>query len=142
MPCPEDWPCGTGKKVVVLESKLVGSGNSGRHTGEMTTWKKAQYASMHSYYDKPTVAKIAESHKAAIQHVEKVSPNSLVTVALLGTKPVFLRVFWHAFLASLQGEPTVCLKYLECLECSSFLCKSAKRTNCMPKYLKHLPSAQ
>lgn len=61
----------SGKSVVVLESKLVGSGNSGRHTGELTTWKKAQYASMHSYYDKTTVGQIAESHEAAIQHVEE-----------------------------------------------------------------------
>lgn len=60
-----------GKKVVVLESKILGSGNSGRHSGEMTSWKKAQYTSMHSYYDRDTVVKIAESHKAAIQHVEE-----------------------------------------------------------------------
>jgi len=50
---------------------VQGSGNSGRHTGELTTWKKAQYASMHSYYDKPTVVQVAESHQAAIQHVEE-----------------------------------------------------------------------
>jgi len=27
---------------------------------------------MHSYYDKPTVVQVAESHQAAIQHVEEV----------------------------------------------------------------------
>jgi glycine/D-amino acid oxidase-like deaminating enzyme/nitrite reductase/ring-hydroxylating ferredoxin subunit len=62
----------SGKSVVVLESKVVGSGNSGRHTGELTTWKKAQYSSMHQMYDKETVVKIAESHEAAIRHVEQI----------------------------------------------------------------------
>lgn len=62
--------------MVVLEARLVGSGNSGRDTGNLTAWKRQSYSSLLSLYDKPTTAAVAESHKHAIDHIEKV-PNHI-----------------------------------------------------------------
>jgi glycine/D-amino acid oxidase-like deaminating enzyme len=83
----------SGKKVVVLEAKVVGSGNSGRHTGELTTWKRHQYSSLHELYDKDTIAGIARSHKAAVQHVQKVVSDENIDC---GLKKVDAMVFTYA----------------------------------------------
>ena len=66
-----------GKDVVLLEARLVGAGNSGRHPGDLTAWKRCQYTSLHQLYDKETIAKVAQSHKAALQHVQQVHLASL-----------------------------------------------------------------
>jgi len=62
----------TGKKVVILEAKIVGAGNSARHLGDLTTWKRHLYSTLFSLYDKPTISSIAKSHKYALDYVEKV----------------------------------------------------------------------
>lgn len=52
--------------MVVLEARVVGAGNSGRHTGELSAWKRHQYSSLHQIYDAELIKQIAASYSAAV----------------------------------------------------------------------------
>lgn len=59
----------TGRDVVLLESKVVGSGRSGRNEGTLTSWKKCQ---MHNLSGK-VAAEAAQSHLAAQSFIKEAS---------------------------------------------------------------------
>ena len=92
-----------GKEVVVLEAKVVASGNSGRHTGDITTWKRQQYSSMLELYDKDVVTKIAQSHKAAVQHVEQVCCLLCPLLRLVGNYSPHTNIY----LAFIEGKSAI-----------------------------------
>lgn len=61
-----------GKKVAVLESRVVGAGQSGRDTGEISTYNNHTYKKLDSLYGSTKTQQIAESQKAALEFVEEV----------------------------------------------------------------------
>lgn len=60
-----------GKKVAVLESRVVGGGQSGRDTGEISTWNKHTYKELEGLYGSDKTKTIAASQKAALEFVEQ-----------------------------------------------------------------------
>ena len=60
-----------GKKVVVLESRVIGGGQSGKDTGEISTWNNHTYKKLESLYGAERTQRIAASQKAALQFVEQ-----------------------------------------------------------------------
>lgn len=60
-----------GKKVAVLESRVIGGGQSGRDTGEISTWNNHTYKKLDSLYGSDKTKQIAESQKAALEFVEQ-----------------------------------------------------------------------
>ncbi|KAL3131019.1 hypothetical protein ABBQ38_000341 [Trebouxia sp. C0009 RCD-2024] len=61
-----------GKKVAVLESRVIGGGQSGRDTGELTTYNTHTYKRLESLYGPEKTTRIAASQKAALEFVEDV----------------------------------------------------------------------
>ena len=61
-----------GKKVAVLESRVVGGGQSGKDTGEITTYNTHTYKRLESLYGAEKTSRIAASQKAALEFVEDV----------------------------------------------------------------------
>lgn len=61
-----------GKKVAVLESRVIGGGQSGRDTGEISTWNNHTYKKLESLYGPEKTTRIAASQKAALEFVENV----------------------------------------------------------------------
>ena len=55
----------------MLESRVVGGGQSGRDTGEISTWNNHTYKKLESLYGAEKTKQIAESQKAALQFVEQ-----------------------------------------------------------------------
>ncbi|MDQ3017529.1 MAG: FAD-binding oxidoreductase, partial [Bacteroidota bacterium] len=60
-----------GKKVVVIEDGLIGSGETGRTTAQLVTALDDRYADLEKIYGEEDTRMIADSHKAAITFVEK-----------------------------------------------------------------------
>ncbi|MGQ0827589.1 MAG: FAD-dependent oxidoreductase, partial [Bacteroidota bacterium] len=60
-----------GKKVVVVEDGYIGSGETGRTTAQLVTALDDRYYDLESIYSEETVKLIAESHKKAIDFVER-----------------------------------------------------------------------
>src|ERR1043165_9142815 len=61
----------TGKKVVVLEDGLIGSGETGRTTAQLVTAFDDRYYEMERIFGEAKTKLIANSHKAAIDFVEQ-----------------------------------------------------------------------
>lgn len=59
-----------GKKVVVIEDGLIGSGETGRTTAHLVTALDDRYTDLEKIYGAEDTRLIAESHKAAILFVE------------------------------------------------------------------------
>ena len=56
----------------MLESRVIGGGQSGRDTGELTTYNTHTYKRLESLYGPEMTTKIAASQKAALEFVEDV----------------------------------------------------------------------
>lgn len=61
-----------GKKVAVLEARVIGGGQSGKDTGEISTWNNHTYKRLESLYGAEKTTRIAASQKAALDFVETV----------------------------------------------------------------------
>jgi len=61
-----------GKKVAVLEARVIGGGQSGKDTGEISTWNNHTYKRLESLYGAEKTTRIAASQKAALDFVESV----------------------------------------------------------------------
>ena len=61
-----------GKRVAVLEARVVGGGQSGRDTGEISTWNNHTYKRLEQLYGTEKTALVAASQKAALEFVEEV----------------------------------------------------------------------
>lgn len=59
----------TGKRVVVLEGRVRGAGQSGKDTGELLAWNNHQFNTLQQAYGDKLVAQVAQSHHAAIAAV-------------------------------------------------------------------------
>lgn len=55
----------------MLESRVIGGGQSGKDTGEISTWNNHTYKNLESLYGADKTQQIAESQKAALQFVEQ-----------------------------------------------------------------------
>lgn len=66
-----DW-WHSGKKVAVLEARVIGGGQSGKDTGEISTWNNHTYKRLESLYGAEKTTRIAASQKAALDFVESV----------------------------------------------------------------------
>src|SRR5436190_23894395 len=62
----------TGKKVILVEDGYIGSGETGRTTAHLVTALDDRYYELERIYGKEDVRTIAQSHRAAIDFVEKV----------------------------------------------------------------------
>jgi glycine/D-amino acid oxidase-like deaminating enzyme/nitrite reductase/ring-hydroxylating ferredoxin subunit len=60
-----------GKKVVVIEDGLIGSGETGRTTAHLTSALEERYFEYEKMYDEKTAGLLAESHQAAIDFIER-----------------------------------------------------------------------
>lgn len=58
--------------MAVLESRVIGGGQSGRDTGEISTWNNHTYKKLESLYGPEKTTRIAASQKAALEFVENV----------------------------------------------------------------------
>lgn len=56
----------------MLEARVVGGGQSGRDTGEISTWNNHTYKRLEQLYGSEKTAGIAASQKAALKFVEEV----------------------------------------------------------------------
>ena len=56
----------------MLESRVVGGGQSGKDTGEITTYNTHTYKRLESLYGAEKTSRIAASQKAALEFVEDV----------------------------------------------------------------------
>lgn len=54
----------------MLESRVVGGGQSGRDSGELSTWNNHTYKRLESLYGAEKTTRIAASQKAALEFVE------------------------------------------------------------------------
>ena len=61
-----------GFKVVIIEDGLIGSGETGRTTAQLTTALEDRYYEMEELFGEQDTKLIAESHKAAIDYVESI----------------------------------------------------------------------
>ncbi|CAL8472081.1 g11623 [Coccomyxa elongata] len=59
-----------GKKVVVLEARTRGSGQTGRSTAHMMTWNKNSYHKVEKQFSTDSMTQVAQSYLAAIEFVE------------------------------------------------------------------------
>ena len=59
----------TGKRVVVLEGRVRGAGQSGKDTGELLAWNNHQFSTLQHAYGNKVTAEVAQSHQAAISAV-------------------------------------------------------------------------
>lgn len=64
-----------GKKIVLVEDGLLGSGETGRTTAHLVTALDDRYYRLEEIFDKETVKTIAQSHMAAIDFVERTVKN-------------------------------------------------------------------
>ena len=62
----------SGRKVIVVEDGLIGSGETGRTTAQIVTALDDRYFHMEETFGKNQTALIAESHKTAINFIEEV----------------------------------------------------------------------
>lgn len=67
-----------GKKVVLVEDGLIGSGETGRTTAHLVTALDDRYYNLEKIFGKEDVRLIAESHKAAIDFVENTVKNEAI----------------------------------------------------------------
>ncbi|GLC34638.1 hypothetical protein PLESTB_001239700 [Pleodorina starrii] len=61
-----------GKRVVVLESRLVGSGSAGRGLGQLSTWVNDTYREVERIAGLERARQVAEAHAAAVAFVRQV----------------------------------------------------------------------
>lgn len=61
-----------GKKVAVVDDGAIGSGESGRTTAHLTYALDDRYYELENLHGKEGARLIAESHKAAIEHIESI----------------------------------------------------------------------
>jgi glycine/D-amino acid oxidase-like deaminating enzyme/nitrite reductase/ring-hydroxylating ferredoxin subunit len=61
----------TGKKIILIEDGFIGSGETGRTTAQIVTALDDRYFNMEKIFGKENTALIAESHKTAIEFIEK-----------------------------------------------------------------------
>lgn len=59
----------TGKRVVVLEGRVRGAGQSGKDTGELLAWNNHKFSTLQHAYGDKLIAQVAQSHRAAIATV-------------------------------------------------------------------------
>lgn len=81
----------SGKKVIVIEDGNVGSGETGRTTAHLTSALDDRYYELERVYGEKNTRLIANSHKAAIDFIEK-------TVLNLNIECNFERLFGYLFL--------------------------------------------
>lgn len=81
----------SGKKVIVVEDGNVGSGETGRTTAHLTSALDDRYYELERVYGEKNTSLIANSHKAAIDFIEK-------TVLNLNIECNFERLFGYLFL--------------------------------------------
>jgi glycine/D-amino acid oxidase-like deaminating enzyme len=62
----------SGRKVIVVEDGLIGSGETGRTTAQIVTALDDRYFHMEETFGKKNTALIAESHKTAINFIEEI----------------------------------------------------------------------
>lgn len=60
-----------GKKVVLVEDGFIGSGETGRTTAQLVTALDDRYTDLQKVFGEEEAKLIADSHKAAIQYVER-----------------------------------------------------------------------
>ncbi|KAG2484472.1 hypothetical protein HYH03_016706 [Edaphochlamys debaryana] len=60
-----------GKSVVVLEARMVGGGNAGRSTGEVSTWHPATFRELERTGGLERARSVATSHAAAVAFVRR-----------------------------------------------------------------------
>jgi len=82
-----DW-WHSGKKVAVLEARVIGGGQSGKDTGEISTWNNHTYKRLESLYSAEKTTRIAASQKAALDFVETVVKEKRINWA----SPVRMRL--------------------------------------------------
>lgn len=58
-----------GKRVVVLEGRVRGAGQSGKDTGELLAWNNHKFSTLQHAYGDKLIAQVAQSHRAAIATV-------------------------------------------------------------------------
>ena len=58
-----------GKRVIVLEGRVRGAGQSGKDTGELLAWNNHQFHTLQQAYGDKLTAQVAQSHHAAIAAV-------------------------------------------------------------------------
>ncbi|WIA42590.1 hypothetical protein OEZ86_008566 [Tetradesmus obliquus] len=61
-----------GKRVVLLESRLIGSGQTGRSLGDMTPWHTGLFSSLERWTNREQRQQVAVSNAEAINFVESV----------------------------------------------------------------------
>lgn len=61
-----------GKKVVVLEGRVVGAGQSGKDTGELLAWNNHQYSTLQHAYGQKIATQVAQSHLDAVKSVHDI----------------------------------------------------------------------
>ncbi|KAK9808519.1 hypothetical protein WJX73_004093 [Symbiochloris irregularis] len=64
--------CKAGRKVVVLESQTVGSGQTGRSAAHLTAWPDAGLAAVGEEFGLPTASLLADAQSYSIQTIEQI----------------------------------------------------------------------
>ena len=54
---------GAGKKVVILDARIIGAGQTGRTTAHLMTWNDDYYHQLEKMFGVETTKLVAESHK-------------------------------------------------------------------------------
>jgi len=67
-----------GKKVVVIEDGLIGSGETGRTTAHLTTALDDRYFEYEKMYNEETARILAESHQQAIRFIENAAQEEQI----------------------------------------------------------------
>ena len=62
----------TGKKVVVLEGRVRGAGQSGKDTGELLAWNNHSLSTLRDAYGQKVVSSVAQSHLDATNTVHNI----------------------------------------------------------------------
>lgn len=62
-----------GKKVVLLESFRIGSGQSGRTTAHLSCQLEEEFYELMKMHDSPTIRKFLEAHRSAIDTIESIT---------------------------------------------------------------------
>lgn len=59
----------TGKRVIVLEGRVRGAGQSGKDTGELLAWNNHQFNTLQHAYGNKVTSQVAQSHQAAVSAI-------------------------------------------------------------------------
>ena len=110
-----------GKRVVILEGRVRGAGQSGKDTGELLAWNNHQLGTLQKSYGHKVTSQVVQSHLDAIEVVQSLVKQEMIPCQYTPVQG-YIQASERALTAEAKAFPgsgaeakQVCIVTLQCL---------------------------